>query len=165
MRNPFFISIFIAGYFLCSCNNDSNSSVKTESNKFKKDIAVMAYYMPGGNLNRIDSFPVEKLSHIIFSFCHLKGNRLSVDNAEDSAVIQKLVSLKKRNKNLKIILSLGGWGGCEFCSDVFSTPEGRKEFIQSTREISDYFKVDGLDLDWEYPTVVGYPGHKYQPAD
>ena len=166
MRNPFFITIFISACFLCSCNNDSNTPVSTEENKKnEKDIAVMAYYFPGGNLTRIDSFPVEKLSHIIFSFCHLKGNRLSVDNAKDTAAIQKLVGLKQRNAALKIILSLGGWGGCEFCSDVFSTAEGRKEFIASTKEISEYFKVDGLDLDWEYPTVVGFPGHKYQPAD
>lgn len=166
MRNLLLIPVFIAGYFLCSCNNDSNNQTKAEENKeTKKIIAVMAYYFPGGNLTRIDSFPVEKLSHIIFSFCHLKCNRLSVDNAKDTAVIQKLVSLKNRNQDLKIILSLGGWGGCEFCSDVFSTSKGRKDFVESTKEITNYFKVDGLDLDWEYPTVVGFPGHKYQPAD
>src|SRR5687768_1197021 len=106
MRYPFFITIFISACFLSSCNNDSNTPGSTEENKKnKKDIAVMAYYFPGGNLTRIDSFPVEKLSHIIFSFCHLKGNRLSVDNAKDTAAIQKLVSLKQRNAALKIILS------------------------------------------------------------
>ncbi|MGZ5190797.1 MAG: hypothetical protein ACXWCZ_07225, partial [Flavisolibacter sp.] len=73
MRSSLFIIIFISACFLCSCNNESNISVSTEKNKDnKKDIAVMAYYFPGGNLTRIDSFAVEKLSHIIFSFCHLK---------------------------------------------------------------------------------------------
>src|SRR5215213_3198142 len=131
----------------------------------KKDFVVMAYYHPGGNISRIDSFAVEKITHILFSFVHLKGNKLSVDNAKDTAVIHKLVSLKKRNPNLKLILSLGGWGGCETCSDVFATKEGRKEFAASVKQLNQYFKTDGIDLDWEYPTVVGYPGHKYQPAD
>ena len=131
-----------------------------QQNKF----VVIGYYA-GKSAAQLDSFSVEKLSHIIFSFCHLKGNRLNVNDAIDSATIQKMVSLKKRNPQLKVILSLGGWGGCATCSDAFSTREGRKEFARSVKELSEYFGSDGIDLDWEYPTISGYPGHKYQPAD
>lgn len=131
-----------------------------QQNKF----AVIGYYA-GKSPAQLDSFPIEKLTHIIFSFCHLKGNLLNVHDAVDSATIQKMVSLKKRNANLKVILSLGGWGGCATCSDVFSTKEGRQEFAESVKELSEYFKTDGIDLDWEYPTIPGYPGHKYQAAD
>lgn len=130
----------------------------------KNKFAVIAYYA-GKNLSEIDKFSAEKLTHIIFSFCHLKDNRLNVDNATDSAVIKKLVSLKKRNPQLKVLLSLGGWGGCETCSDIFSTEEARGEFANSVKELSEYFGTDGTDLDWEYPTIEGYPGHKFQPAD
>ena len=63
------------------------------------------------------------------------------------------------------MLSLGGWGGCAPCSDVFSTAKGREVFAQSVKEVNDYFKCDGLDLDWEYPTIEGYPGHLFQAAD
>ncbi|MGZ3847186.1 MAG: glycoside hydrolase family 18 protein, partial [Flavisolibacter sp.] len=129
-----------------------------------KKPAVIAYYA-GHNPAQLDSFSIEKLTHIIFSFCHLKGNRLNVANANDTAMIQKMVFLKSRNKDLKVILSLGGWGGCATCSDVFSTKDGRKEFAQSVRELSEYFGSDGIDLDWEYPAIQGYPGHKYQQQD
>lgn len=129
-----------------------------------KEFAVIAYYA-GKNLSEIDKFSAEKLTHIIYSFCHLKGNRLNVDNGRDTAIIKKLVRLRKRNPQLKVLLSLGGWGGCETCSDAFSTEEGRKEFAASVKELCDYFKTDGIDLDWEYPTIEGYPGHKFQPAD
>jgi chitinase len=128
-----------------------------------REIAVIAYY--SGNSKAISNFQVKKLTHIIYSFCHLKGNRLNVDNADDSATIQKLVSLKKENPKLKILLSLGGWGGCEYCSPVFSTEAGRSEFASSVKELNDYFGTDGIDLDWEYPAIEGYPGHKYQPVD
>ena len=128
----------------------------------KKDISVLAYYTGGQNA---DSFAIEKLTHIIFSFGHLKGNQLSIDDANDSTMIQKLVSYKSRNPNLKVMLSLGGWGGCATCSDVFATKKGRKEFARSVKLVNDYFQTDGLDLDWEYPVVRGYPGHKYSLVD
>jgi len=76
-----------------------------------------------------------------------------------------LVSLKARNPKLKVLLSLGGWGGCESCSAVFSTAEGRALFVKSVAEVTTYFKTDGIDLDWEYPSIAGYPGHLYQEAD
>lgn len=131
-----------------------------QENKF----AVIGYYA-GKNASQLDSFAIEKLTHIIFSFCHLKGNRLNVDDAIDSATIKKMVSLKSRNASLKVILSLGGWGGCASCSDAFSSKLGRKEFSRSVKQLCEYFGTDGIDLDWEYPALPGYPGHKYQPAD
>ena len=87
----------------------------------------------------IDSFEVEKLTHLIFSFCHLKGNMLSVNNARDSATILRMVALKKRNPQLKIILSLGGWGGCQNCSSVFSTKQGRRIFARSAKQLVQIF--------------------------
>ena len=104
----------------------------------KKDILIHAYYVGCQNA---DSFAIEKLSHIIFSFGHLKGNQLSIDDAKDSAMIQKLVSFKSRNPNLKVMLSLGGWGGCATCSDVFATKRGRKEFARSVKLVNDYFQT------------------------
>ena len=152
-------------YFLAACIalNMICISASAQNGKEKKDIAVIAYY--AGRANMIDSFEVEKLTHLIFCFCHLKGNRLNIGSASDTAAIQKMVSLKSRNPDLKIILSLGGWGGCETCSPVFLTKEGRKEFARSVKEINDYFGTDGIDLDWEYPAIEGYPGHPFDPED
>jgi chitinase len=129
----------------------------------KNKISVIAYY--AGDAKSVDEYPIEKLTHIIFSFCHLKGNELSVDSENDAETIRHLVSLKKRNTSLKVILSLGGWGGCKTCSEVFSTNEGRKEFAQSTKELCEKYKTDGIDLDWEYPAIEGYPEHQYLPQD
>lgn len=137
-------------------------STTTFAQKNKK-FDIIAYYT--GDSQLIDQYEVSKLNQIIFSFCHLKDGKLSVDSAKDSLTIKHLVSLKAKNPQLKIIVSLGGWGGCEPCSDAFSTAEGRLKFAKSVKEVSDYFKVDGLDLDWEYPSIEGLPGHLYQAAD
>ena len=124
---------------------------------------VLAYY--AGDSAKIDHYNVSQLTHIIYSFTHLKGNNLHVENKNDSATIRKLVSLKKKYPSLKIILSMGGWGGCETCSAVFNTSEGRKDFAFSSKHLLQYFGADGIDLDWEYPTIEGYPGHQYLPQD
>lgn len=124
---------------------------------------VIAYY--SGSSEGIDKYKVEDLTQIIYSFGHLKGNRLHISNARDTGRIQKLVSLKQRNPKLKVLLSLGGWGGCAPCSDVFSAAEGRNEFAASTKELLDFFKADGIDLDWEYPAIEGHPGHAYKKED
>jgi chitinase len=129
----------------------------------KKSINVIAYY--SGGPDKADQVPAEKLSHIIFCFGHLQGNEFHLENKRDSTTIERLVALKKRNLKLKVILSLGGWGGCKTCSGVFATALGRHEFALSVLSINEYFKSDGIDLDWEYPAIEGYPDHPWGPAD
>ena len=118
-----------------------------------------------GDGSDISNYKTDQLTHLIFSFLHLKGNNLAVDSPEDSLAITRLVALKKTNHDLKIIVSLGGWGGCKTCSDVFSTESGRVEFAQSTLKLFKTYNVDGLDLDWEYPSLESVAGHQYLPED
>jgi chitinase len=129
----------------------------------KNEISVIGYF--AGRTTALDSFPVGKLTHLIYSFCHLNGNKLWVGSAADTARIQKMVSFKEQYPGLKIILSMGGWGGCKDCSAVFSTDTGRNEFASSTKELMKYFHTDGIDLDWEYPAIAGFPGHAYSSDD
>lgn len=133
------------------------------SQKPGKDFSVIAYY--SGDASNIDKYRLSGITHIIFSFGHLKGNRLSIARGRDSASVTKLVSYKRKFPNLKIILSLGGWGGCKTCSPVFATENGRKEFAGSVKLLLQKFGADGIDLDWEYPAIEGYPGHAYMPED
>ncbi len=127
------------------------------------DFRIVGYY--SGPTNLVDSFETSKLTHIIFSFGHLQGNQLHIGSASDSATIKKMVELKKKHSKLKVMLSLGGWGGCATCSDVFNTKNGREEFAKSVNEISAYFQTDGIDLDWEYPAIQGPPGHTFRHED
>ena len=124
---------------------------------------VIAYY--AGDEKSIDEFNLNGVDQIIYSFLHLKGNKLAIDNEKDSMTLLNIVNQKNKYPELKVLVSLGGWGGCETCSDVFSTKEGREEFAISTAEIIESYDADGIDLDWEYPAISGYPGHKYQIQD
>lgn len=128
-----------------------------------KTITVFGYY--SGRSTMIDSFPIEKLTHLCFSFTHLKGNKIAVNNLRDSIAITNCVAEKKRNPNLKVIISMGGWTGCYTCSEIFSADSSRKIFASSVKQLLDYFKADGIDLDWEYPAIQGPPGHPYSLND
>ena len=128
----------------------------------KNKLEVIGYY--AGPAERVDSFPIEKLTEIIFSFAHLKDNQLYISEGGE-ATLKKLVSLKSRNPQLKVIISLGGWGGCKTCSDIFSTDENRKAFAISVKKVNESFGTDGIDLDWEYPAIEGYPSHPFKPED
>lgn len=129
----------------------------------KKAFTVFGYY--AGPANLVDSFPVEKLTHLSFSFTHLKGSSISLSNARDSASLEACVRMKKRNPHLKVIVSMGGWTGCYSCSPVFAIDSSRKIFASSVKKLLNDFHADGIDLDWEYPTIPGPPGHPYSPDD
>ena len=124
---------------------------------------LIAYY--SGNARQVSAYPINHIYEIIFSFCHLQGNRLTVSSRSDSLTIQTLVKLKARNTSLKILLCLGGWGGCKTCSAVFASESGIAEFVQSVDELTEYFHTDGIDLDWEFPSMAAYPGHPFSVDD
>ena len=97
----------------------------------QNNIKVLSYY--AGPADALDNFNANQMTHIIYCFGHLNGNRFHIRSARDTAVILKMMSLKSKNPELKVLVSLGGWGGCKTCSEVFATKEGRKEFVQSIK--------------------------------
>ncbi|PZP48094.1 MAG: glycoside hydrolase [Pseudopedobacter saltans] len=129
----------------------------------KKRPLVIAYYT--GDSSLINQYNIGQLDQIIYSFAHLRNDSITLSKAKDSITLHHLASLKKQYPRLKILLSMGGWSGCAPCSETFSRENGRKTFAITTQKMLKYFDVDGLDLDWEYPTIEGYPGHLYQASD
>ncbi len=125
--------------------------------------AVIAYY--AGNAEILKKYDARDFTHIIYCFGHLEGAKLKINSSVDTLLIQQMVAMKKINPDLKVLLSLGGWGGCESCSEVFASPESRMAFAQSVRSLTRFFKSDGIDLDWEYPAIAGYPGHPFSSSD
>lgn len=156
----FAFAVFVV-FALGACSAQQTAQPQAEATPYPPK--VIAYYMGDGS--DLQRYNVSQLTHIIYSFLHLNGNQLSFDSATDKQALQRLVALKKQNTQLKVMLSLGGWGGCETCSDTFNNAENRKAFAQSTLAIIEEYQADGIDLDWEYPTIAGYRGHKFAPHD
>lgn len=124
---------------------------------------IIAYYTGSGE--SIKQYPVAKLTHIIYSFLKLQNDTITFHNEQQRKNLQQLVALKKEYPQLKIMVSIGGWGGCAACSDLFNSAEHRAVFAKTTVALFKQYNIDGLDLDWEYPAIEGYPGHKYDAKD
>ncbi len=137
----------------------ATNSISQKSDPYK----LIAYYTGSGK--DISKYPVSKLTHIIYSFLQVKNDSLSFRNSNQQESLQQLVALKKQYPKLKIMVSVGGWGGCSYCSEMFESPERRLRFAKTTADLFKKFGIDGLDLDWEYPSIEGYPGHRYTAGD
>jgi chitinase len=129
----------------------------------QRSYKVIGYYT--GNAEAVRKYPVEKMTHIIYSFLKLQNDSLSFSNDEQRKTLQQLVELKKQYPHLKIMVSIGGWGGCASCSGLFASAEHRGNFAKSTVALFKKYNIDGLDLDWEYPAIEGYPGHAWDKSD
>ena len=129
----------------------------------KEPYKIIAYAT--GKAETIKQYPIAKLSHIIYSFLKIQNDTLTFHNDDQRKNLEELVALKKEHSKLKIMVSIGGWGGCAPCSDLFASEEDRKNFAKTTVALFKQYGIDGLDLDWEYPAIEGYPGHKYDAAD
>ena len=90
------------------------------------------------------------LTHINYAFAHIKSDFESLEIKSESR-LSKVAALKKTNPNLKIALSVGGWGAGNF-SEMAADENHRKKFCQNCLTAVKKYNLDGIDLDWEYPT-------------
>lgn len=102
------------------------------------------------------------MTHINYAFGHVGSDfrSVTIDNPER---LKSIVNLKSKNPQLRILLSIGGWGSGRF-SEMASNDENRKDFVHDCQRMVDTYSLDGIDIDWEYPTSNA-AGISASPAD
>lgn len=98
-----------------------------------------------------------KLTHVIFSFAHpTKDGRLLLNG--DTALNNLRAMVSKAHKyDTKVMLAVGGWyhiqGGesYEYFKEAITNPASRTQLVNELMSITENEKLDGIDIDFEYP--------------
>lgn len=69
---------------------------------------------------------------------------------------KKFIDMKEYNKDLKILITVGGWntGSIKF-SKLSSDAKKRKVFIDSALKLAKTHGFDGINVNWQFPTRRG----------
>ena len=94
----------------------------------------------------------ELLTHINFSFAKIDSDfeTLTIRDKKKNR-LKQIVGLKAKKPSLKVLLSVGGWGAGNF-SEMAADETHRKNFCKNCLKAVQDYGLDGIDLDWEYPT-------------
>jgi len=154
------LTLVIACALFVVCCKSSSEVAETPKKR------VIIGYVPGfrGALDhtQIDG---KKLTHINYAFVNVKDSMAFLTNLEtDSSNFRKLNLLKRDNPDLKILISLGGWGWSENFSDAVLTASSRAKFAKSCVDIIRQYMLNGVDIDWEYPGFKG-EDNVFRPED
>ncbi|OHX00758.1 endochitinase [Colletotrichum incanum] len=133
-----------------------------------------AVYFPNwsiyGRAFHPEMLPATKITHILYAFVNMKpsGEVFSADTwadlemhyATDSwddmgsnvyGCIKQLFLLKLKNRQLKVVLSIGGAFWSSPFASVASSQESRELFADSSVTLMKDWGFDGIDIDWEFP--------------
>jgi chitinase len=186
LRRARCIPLCVAVALVVGCAGGVRAPRNGGSSEFSpRVIAYLASWSVRAKRLRIADIPADRLTHIFYAFGRISPDgRAALGNAcldvgecgpGDRAAeipsggnLAELRRLKERFPHLRVLISLGGWGGSRHFSDAAATREARRDFVRSTIEL--FLRrfpgvFDGVDLDWEFPVAGGLPENRYRPED
>ncbi|HSC80876.1 MAG TPA: glycoside hydrolase family 18 protein [Chitinolyticbacter sp.] len=100
-----------------------------------------------------------RLTHVCFAFANIRGDGelalFSEGDADKQVMAQThfatLHRLREINPRLKLLISIGGWAADGF-SDAALDAGTRERFSKAAIAFMQEQRLDGIDLDWEYPS-------------
>ncbi|GAB7336753.1 hypothetical protein MBLNU13_g10848t1 [Cladosporium sp. NU13] len=113
-----------------------------------RNVAYYVNWAVYGRNHQPQDIPVDELTHVLYAFANNDtGTNLY-------GCLKQMYLHKKRNRNLKLLLSIGGWTYSSNFAVPTSTSEGRQIFAQSVVTLLKDLPFDGVDIDWEYPASL-----------
>lgn len=129
---------------------------------------VVGIYVPNWEpVELIERVPPQNLTHVLYAFLRLCGpGQLEKDAAKcvgkkdfeigtgpiDQRFDAAFQRYKQRAPHLKIVASVGGWGGSDPIFHMANDASRRAVFAASAqRFLREHPAFDGIDIDWEHP--------------
>lgn len=145
LRVALSVVLLVVMIFGGAFSGGSNLSAK-RADKKPSDKVVVAYVT---SWSRVMPDP-QYMTHINYAFGHVTKSfdGVRIDNEKR---LRSITALKKENPYLKVVLSVGGWASGNF-SEMAADKHLRRNFAKDCRRVMKEFDLDGIDIDWEYPT-------------
>lgn len=149
MKN-FPLAVFAVGAaaFLSSAVGCNSKSAQTAESADADSGRIVVAYVTGWSSCMPDP---TLMTHINFAFGHVAPSFDSVI-IKNEGRLDSIVALREQNPDLKIVLSIGGWGSGNF-SEMAADSTLRAKFAADCVKKVEKHKLDGIDIDWEYPTA------------
>jgi chitinase len=118
-----------------------------------------------------DAFPVSRIpaavTNVFYAFGGISNGVCAAPDTGNTADFAALKQLKAARPNLRVSISIGGWGAGGF-SDAALTDASREKLVSAC--LTTFFKTypgtfDGVDVDWEFPVSGGPAEITARPQD
>jgi GH18 family chitinase len=133
---------------------------------------IVGVYVPNWQPTAlVDALHGDSVTHVIYAFLHVcgpgqlpgdapkcvgKGDFQLATAAVDDTFDAAFARLKARAPHVKVVASVGGWGGSDPFFRIADEAAPRAEFAKSAADfLRTHPAFDGIDIDWEHPTNNG----------
>ena len=137
----YFVYLFVL-LMLSACSQKNTGNKESD----RAEPVVVAYITSWTN----DAPDPTYITHFNYAFGHVNDdfNGVRIDNEERFKLV---IGLKQQKPELKVLLSIGGWTSGRF-SEMAADETLRKAFAADCKRVVNQYGLDGIDLNWEYPT-------------
>ena len=155
-----------------ACCSTALAAPKHHKAAVQADYKIVGYYLDRADPKRhfaADKLKAAHVTHINYAFAGIKdgvvvlGETLPEQQSRED--LAALVKLRQHNPRLQVLVSIGGWAGSHDFSDVALTPEARLKFADSAVAFMKQYRLDGVDIDWEFPVHGGDDKNIRRPED
>ncbi|KAJ5372784.1 hypothetical protein N7517_004790 [Penicillium concentricum] len=154
----------------CGQPDHATCSESTDAMAFDRRIGYYELFNIHKSCNVIEpeSLVIEPFSHINLAFVNFGDDYELMDEYGD--VVDRMSFLKFTNSGLRINIAVGGWTFSDpptqsFWSKMARSHENRQTFINSVVKYLQDYHLDGVDLDWEYPSAPDRGGTEDDAAN